>query len=239
MKTIILILLITVSCALPLCAQSKTESKQTKCTLALDRAPELRGLRLGASQATVLARFPGTSLEKPDKFGLAQLRLTVIDTGAGTRVMRRDRAVEADITSTPGAESAFIIDAAKFPPLKGVRGIRLRFVDGRLAYARVAYDDSVKWDSVDEFVMTVAKALSLPVEWSSPDDSGSASKQRELRCDGFVVTADVSADSTDTRIAAQLSVEDLTATKTVEKRQDDATQKAQQAEDAKRKSFKP
>ena len=45
------------------------------------------------------------------------------------------------------------------------------------------------------------------------------------------------ADSTDTRIAAQLSPEDLKAAKIVEKRQNDLKKKAQEAEDAKTKKF--
>ena len=60
MKRTVLILLLTLSCAWPLLAQGKNDPKQTKCTLPIERAPELRGLRLGAPQAGVLSRFPGT-----------------------------------------------------------------------------------------------------------------------------------------------------------------------------------
>jgi hypothetical protein len=44
-------------------------------------------------------------------------------------------------------------------------------MDGRLSFIQIAYDDSIKWDSVDEFVETVAKSLSLSGTWNLPEDS--------------------------------------------------------------------
>ncbi len=239
MKRIILTLLILLICALPLFAQGKTATKPAPCTLGLDRAPELRGFRVGAPQSAVLARFPGASVEKADKSGVAILRFTVIDSAITKGVASRDKGVQPDISAIPSEESAFIVDVAKFPILKGVRRIRFRFVDGRLAYLQVAYDDSTQWESIDEFVGTVAKILNLPAEWSVPADSDGGNKEKELRCEGFAITGDVGSDASDTRIAAQLSVEDLAASKTVEQRQKDLKEKAEQAEEAKRKNFRP
>jgi hypothetical protein len=238
MNRLIFTLALTLCCALPLVAQVTNNAKQSKCTLRLDRTPELRGFRLGLPQAAVLARFPGTSIEKPDKLGVTQLRLNVIDTALISKSLPiRDKAVEADLTL--GNDSSFTVDSAKFPALRGVRRIQFRFIDGRLSYLRVGYDDSIKWNTVDEFVETVAKALNLPAEWSLPPDADGSNRGRELRCQGFVITAEVGADSTDTRIAAVLSLEDLEAAKIAEKRQNDLKEKAQEAEDAKRKNFKP
>lgn len=240
MKRTILTLLIVLICALPLFAQGRTETKQTSCTLGLDRAPELRGLRVGAPQSAVLARFPGASLEKADQFGVALMRFTVIDSGVISKgLANRDKGVQPDMSSIPGKESGFIIDSAKFPALKGLRRIRFRFVDGRLAYVQAAYDDSTKWESIDEFVETVAKILNLPAEWTAPIESDGPSSERELRCEGFVITGNLNPDPADTRIAAQLSVEDVAAAKTVAKRQTDVKEKAQQDAEAKRKNFKP
>lgn len=236
MNRLIFTLVLTLSCASPLVAQVKNNPKPSKCTLPLDRAPELRGLRLGLPQAAVLARFPGVSIEKPDKLGVTQLRLNVIDTTLISRNLPiRDKAVQPDMTL--GDDTSFTVDSAKFPALKDVRRIQFRFIDGRLSYLRVSYDDSIKWNSVDEFVETVAKALNLPADWSLPPDADGSNQGRELRCEGFVITADVGADSTDTRIAAQLSLQDLGAAKIVEKRQNDLKKKAQEAEDAKTKKF--
>jgi len=228
------------SCAWTLAAQKKTEAAQIKCPLGVDKAPELRGFQLGTSQASVLARFPGTSIEKSDKFGRSQLRLTVIDMSILLKGMAsREKPVQPDMTSGPGDESGFIVDSARFPALKGVRRVRLQFTDARLSYMQLSYDDSVKWNSIDEFVETVALKLSLPGEWKLPTNNEGSSNQKELRCEGFVITGELGADSTDTRIAAQLSVEDLVAAKSIEKRLSDLKEKAENDEDAKRKNFKP
>ncbi|MGZ8848220.1 MAG: hypothetical protein ACXW3C_17300, partial [Pyrinomonadaceae bacterium] len=165
---------------------------------------------------------------------------TVIDSAAILKgAASREKGIQPDMSSVPGEESAFIVDSAKFPALKGLRRIRLRFVDARLAHVQAAYDDSIKWESIDEFVVTVAKILNLSPDWSMPVESDGSASERELRCAGFVITGNVNADPVDSRIAAQLSVEDLTASKTVEKRQTDLKEKAQQDAEAKRKNFKP
>jgi hypothetical protein len=240
MKRTILILLITLSCALPLLAQGKNDPKQPTCTLPLERAPELRGFRLGGPQAGVLSRFPGTSVEKPDNFGISQLRFTVIDTSAISKGLPKgDKAVQADMTSGPGDESGFIVDSAKFSVLKGVSRVRLRFMDGRISFVQVAYDDSIRWDSIDEFVRTVAQALNLSGAWTLPENAEGSGRERELRCEGFALLANVGGDAIDTRIASQLSLENLAAAKIVAKRQEDLKEKAKRDEDAKRKTFKP
>src|SRR2546430_16709147 len=101
MKPILVILLISLIFTAAV-GQRKVEEKAPKCTLGLDHAPELRGFRLAATQQSVLARFPGVSIEKPDKFGLSKLRLTVIDSaGLIKGPATRDKGVQADITARP------------------------------------------------------------------------------------------------------------------------------------------
>lgn len=237
MKRIILIVVVLLLCASSLFAQNKNVSK-SQCSLGLDRAPELRGFRLGVPQAAVLARFPGTSIDKPDKFGRTTLRLSVIDSSMVSKgVPVREKGIQQDLML--GADNAFIVDSARFQNLKGVKRIEFGFLDGRLSFLQVAYDDSIKWNSVDEFVETVAKALNLSPDWSLPPDAAGSDSGRELRCEGFVITAGLGGDASDTRIAAQLALEDLQASKLIEKRQDDLKDKAQRDEDAKRKNFKP
>lgn len=239
MKRTVLILLLTLSCAWPLLAQGNNDPKQTKCTLPIERAPELRGLRLGALQTGVLSRFPGSSVQKPDQFGISQVRFAVIDTGNPVKGLpSREKGVQPDMTS--GAdESAFIIDTAKFSAFKSVRRVRLRFVDGRLAFIQLAYDDSITWDSVDEFVGTVAKSLNVSGSWNLPEGSDGSGRERELRCEGFALIGSVGADATDSRIAAQLTIEDLAAARIIAKRQEELKEKAKRDEEAKRKNFKP
>ena len=240
MKRTVLILLLTLSCTWPLLAQGKNDPKQTKCTLPIERAPELRGLRLGAPQAGVLSRFPGSSAQKPDQFGISQLRFTIVDTAAFSKGLPgRDKAVQPEMAASPDDESAFIVDSAKFSALKSVRRVRLRFMDGRLSFIQIAYDDSITWDRADEFVETVAKSLGLTGTWNLPEDSDGSGRERELRCEGFALIGSVGPDAADTRIAAQLSIEDLAASKIVAKRQEDLKEKTKRDEEAKRKNFKP
>jgi len=239
MKPILVILLISLTFTAAV-GQRKVEDKEPKCTLGLDHAPELRGFRLAMTQQNVLARFPGVSIEKPDQFGLARLRLSLIDSAAVIKAAAtRDRGAQADISARPEEGSAFILDGAKFPALKGVRRIELRFIDGRLSFVLAAYDDSIKWDNIDDFVSTVSKTLSLPAEWQTPAAAGGESTEKELRCDAFAISASVGTDPLDSRVGAQLTLEDLAAWKALSKRQNDLTEKAKREADEKRKGFKP
>ena len=219
---------------------SKTTAPAAKCTLALAQAPALRSLRLGMTQAQVLARFPGLSLNRADELGLSQVRLTLIDVDLYPKgSSNRDRGVQIDIATGTAEGRSFTADSSKFPELKDVRSIQLRFVDGRISYVLLGYDDSFKWNGVDEFAQTVSKNLGLPGEWRVPRDSDRLGKEKELRCDGFLIAAVIGGDVTDAHIGAQLSLEDTAITEVIEKRQKDREEKKRQEEEERRKSFKP
>jgi hypothetical protein len=221
-------------------AQQKPEVSTPKCTLGLAQSPELRGLRLGMTEAAVVARFPGVSVEKPDKFGLARLRLSMIDSSSMMiKSATRDKPVQPDITAGAADGSAFVIDSARFPTLKGVRRMQIRFIDGRVALLDVAYDDEIKWESIDDFVETVSGTLKLPKEWQTPADSDGGSTEKELRCQAFVISASTAADPTDTHAGPELNLQDSAAWEAMSKRQNDLTEKAKREEDTKRKAFKP
>jgi hypothetical protein len=238
MKRIIVSLLLALVLVSAAFGQVKKESTLKKqCSLTLAQAPQLRGFSLGMTQERVVARFPGISIDRADQSGVAKLRLTVIES-LGARIAARDRAVQADIVDVTGEGRSFTIDASRFPDLKGVRKIQLQFINGRISYVGVAYDDSIKWETLDEFVRTVSKILNLPEEWQRPADSDS-DREKELRCSDFVLTADVGGDPTDTRVAAHLILEDLAAIQALERRQKDLEEKAKRAEEEKRKTFKP
>jgi hypothetical protein len=211
-----------------------------KCTLTLAQAPTLRGLKLGMNQAQVLARFPGVSLERADKLGLSRLRLAFIDVDLyPIGSSNRDRGMQLDIAAGTTEGRSFTADSSKFPDLKGVRRIQFRFVDGHIAYVLLGYDDSFKWNSVDEFTQTVSKNLGLPGDWRAPLDSDRVDKEKELRCEGFLIAAAVGGDMSDSRIAAQLSLEDTAITQMVEKRQKDLEEKKRREEEERRRTFKP
>lgn len=234
-KVILFGLLILISCS-PIFGQKKVDSP--KCTLGLDQSPELRGFRMGMTQAAVLAKLPGVTVEKPDKFGLARLRLSIIDPSALIKSSPRDKGVQLDMAATSTEGSAFVLDSTRFPALKGTRRIQMRFIDSRLSYLSVSYNDEVKWESIDQFVETISTMLKLPQQWQVPAESDSM-QQRELRCAGFVITGNTIGDPTDIHAGPELVLQDLAAWNAMSKRQNDITEKAKREEDEKRKSFKP
>jgi len=193
---------------------------------------------MGMTQAAVLAKLPGVTVEKPDKFGLARLRLSIIDPSALIKSSPRDKGVQQDMTATSTDGSAFVLDGAKFPALKGTRRIQMRFIDGRLSYLNISYTDEVKWDTIDQFVETISTTLKLPQQWQVPQESDTM-QQQELRCAGFVITANTIGDSTDIHAGPELILQDVAAWNGMSKRQNDTTEKAKREEDDKRKSFKP
>ncbi len=211
-----------------------------KCTLTSGRAPELRGFRLGLAQERVLARFPGASVEKADEFGLTKLNFTLMnhDSYPGGNTAGRDRGLQLDITGRPAEGRSFLVDESRFPDLKDVRQIRVRFIDGRIAYVQLGYDESFAWKDIDEFVRVISKALGLDGKWQRDSESDS-DKERKVSCEGFLMTASLGGDVLDYHVGARLSLEDVAATKTIEKRQTDQKDKAQRQEEERRKTFKP
>lgn len=238
--TILNVLLLLTFSSLAFGQGNSQTAPAAKCTLALAQAPALRGLRLGMNQAQVLARFPGLSLDRADELGLSTLRLTIINVDLYPKgSLSRDRGVQLDLAAATTEGRTFTADSSKFPDLKGVRKIQLRFVDGRIAYVLVGYDDSFKWTGVDEFAQTVSKNLGLPGQWRIPLDSDRVGREKELRCEGFLIAALVGGDTTDSRIGAQLSLEDTAITQMIEKRQKDLEEKKRREDEERRKTFKP
>jgi hypothetical protein len=236
-KQLIFALLLLILCS-PVFAQ-KTEGPKPKCTLGLDQSPELRGLRMGMSQAAVLAKLPGVTIEKPNKFGVARLRVSIIDpTPLIKTAPSRDKGVQPDITATPADGSAFVLDSWRFPNLKGARKLQMRFIDGRLSYLQVVYNDDIKFDSIDQFIETISGLLKLPSEWQTPEDADS-DHVKELRCEGFVLSANTLGDPTETNAGAELILQDVAAWNAMSKRQNEITEKSKRDAEEKRKAFKP
>ncbi len=217
----------------------KAADKKPGCTLGIDQSPALRGFRMGMSQAAVLTQLPGITVEKPDKFGLARLRLSVVDTSSVIKTSARDKGVQPDLLAGANEGSAFVIDSGKFPALKGVRRMQMRFIEGRLSYLQVSYDDAIKWESIDQLVETVSTTLKLPPDWKLPEDADGNSQMKELRCEGFVLSASTSGDPSDIHAGPELVLQDLAAWNAMSKRQNDLAEKARQEADEKRKKFKP
>jgi hypothetical protein len=235
MKQIILFSLLTLILCVPAFGQKSSEKKPT-CTLGISQSPEMRGFRMGMTQAAVLARLPGVTVGKPDKFGLARLRLAIIDSSALV-MTPKGNGIQADMSGGPSDGNAFVLDSVRFPAFKGVRLLQMRFIEGRLSYLQVTYDDSIKWDSIDQFVQTVATNLKLPEDWKTPADSATG-QEKELRCEGFVLSANI-ADINEINSGPELILQDLAAWDAMSKKQNDIVEKAKREADEKRKAFKP
>lgn len=220
-------------------AQSNSGTVQNgKCTVPLAKAPELRGFRLGMSQERVLARFPGISLDRADEFGRTKVKLTFMsheDYPGGS--VGRDRGVQIDIAAGTTDGKSFLVDSSRFPELKGLTTIRLRFIDGRISYLQMGYDDSIAWIDSDEFARVISKPLGLDGNWQRVDDSDT--KEKQLPCDGFLARAGLGGDAGDYHVGARLSLEDTGAARMLEKRQSDQAEKLKRQEEERRKAFKP
>jgi hypothetical protein len=237
MKKVISLSVLTLLLCLTALGQKATDQKPT-CTLGINQSPELRGFRMGMPLAAVTTRLPGVTVEKPDKFGLARLHLSIIDSTTLPKSSAKDKGVQPDALAGLDNGSAFVIDAVRFPTLKGVRKMEMRFIDGRLSYLQLTYDDAIKWDSIDEFVETVSSMLKLPKEWKTPAESDSG-QDKELRCEGFVLAANTNGDPTDVHAGSELILQDSAAWDLMSKRQNEVIEKAKREEDQKRKTFKP
>lgn len=126
---------------------------QSTCSTKFDQlpaAPELRGFHLGMTFEEVKARVPQVRFQKPDQLGVSKT------------------------TINPSYDPSF--DQHSF---EGVRTISLDFLDGKLSTLWIGYDESFKWQKLDEFVTGVSKALNLPAAWTT------RGLGRELTCDGF------------------------------------------------------
>lgn len=65
--------------------------------------------------------------------------------------------------------------------MEGIRSIDLAYLDEKLAFMKVIYDASVKWESNLQFTAAVADQLHLPLQgWQGESPT-------RLPCEGFIV----------------------------------------------------
>jgi hypothetical protein len=148
---------------------AKTLSAQLPaCALKLDQLPnvaELRGFHLGLTFEQVKARVPQIRFGPADQFGVTRISIN------------------------PSFDRSF--DQASFAD---VRTISLDFLDGQLVKLWIGYESTFKWQTLDEFVAGMSKALNLPAGWSVKRGG------RQLTCDGFSVLASLIAGSPSIRL---------------------------------------
>jgi hypothetical protein len=155
-------------------------SAQEKCSLKLSELPsipELRGFHLGMTIDEARARLPKAQIRPADEFGFTAFNIF------------------------PDYETA--IDKKAF---EGVRSISLEFLDGRATSIWIGYDQSFKWQTVDEFTEGITTALKLPSAWRTKF------RTRVLDCADFTLSIIPVAQS------SSLKITDDAAREVLEKR---------------------
>lgn len=141
-----------------------------RCELTLDQSPRLRGFRLGMTVAQARAKLPGVTIPAPN------------EKGGQTLFLKADALRKSDPSASADVRSGLV-----------------EFFDGRLVFVLVNYDDSVRWEGVDEFTFSVSQALGLPPVWARPASAENVpdyyedySAERVMMCSGFMVRATLS-----------------------------------------------
>lgn len=167
-------------CTLLLCCTTLAAAQDGKCSLKISQlteAPELRGFRLGMTKEQFRARAPKLVLPPADEFGATAINIY--------------------------PEQDNNIDKASF---EGIRTISLEFLDGRVTSLWVGYAPDFKWKTLDEFLNSITRSLSLPDAWQT------RARARQLSCDGFQITANTIGGNPSIRFV------DNTAKQTLEER---------------------
>ena len=135
-----------------------------KCELTLEQSPELRGFKLGMTTAQAQKQLAGVAFKKPNQLGKQFVYF------AGSKLKSR------------GSDDTRSVIVGS-----------LTFLDGRLMMVTINYDDSVKWEGIDEFVFKASQSLGLPPAWPMKkgieDDGEYGFAWRELACVGFTIKA--------------------------------------------------
>lgn len=162
-----------------------------QCTMHLSElppAPELLGFRLGMTRDEIKTLVRQTDFGKTDVFGVTR---TTINPSFDPR-----------------------IDQKKFA---GVRSISLEILDDRLTSLWIGYDETFKFQTLDEFIPLVNTSLHLPTAWSSWKGRG-----QQMHCADFQLMATVVARSPALRII-ETAAEDVIAQRRQAKEDGDIT----------------
>lgn len=124
-------------------------------------------------------------------------------------------------------------------PFKGVTAIAFDFFNARLSYIGIIYDNSITWDSSDEFVRQISTVLKLPHQWEpSQDKYGLTSYElKELECEGSKFIAGFERYGyTKYPVMHWL---DMSAVRQYVNRKLDEEEKKRKLEEQRRRTFKP
>jgi len=138
------------------------------CSIKLDQAPSLRGIKLGMSLNQVLDLIPGSREDKNVTDFLEAARR------GHPAASYEKRSLDFQASSYPS-----------LPMFNNLRHITVQTFDDRVTHISVGYDYP-PWERVDDFVVKVAESLNLPgvKEW---EQVGGSTSYKNLKCQGFEV----------------------------------------------------
>jgi hypothetical protein len=156
-----------------------TQPAIAQCTLKSDQlldAAELHGFRLGMTPEQAKGRVPLIQFGRADEIGLIKTSIN------------------------PLYDPRF--DKVAFA---GVRTISLDFLDEKLTTLWIGYENTFKWQTVDDFVSGISKSLNLPSTWTVKRGS------QQLHCDGFTINVSLIAGSPSVRLSDDAADETIAA----------------------------
>ncbi|HEY6188133.1 MAG TPA: TolC family protein [Pyrinomonadaceae bacterium] len=120
------------------------------------------------------------------------------------------------------------IQAPPGSALEGASNITVELLDGRLAYIRVSYPATNKWQSKDEFVANLAERLNIDGPWRPFYDWENKTirdsedlRDMALECNGFRLSAGIGIEGlTSGEQTPHLELEDMAAAQTIKARED-------------------
>jgi hypothetical protein len=170
------------------------------CTLGREQAPKIGGLYLGMTESQFSQLAPGIQISAANELGVSNAQLKA-----------------ADISRLSGAGSFF----------EGVENIALEFTDGRLSYVRVAYPETNKWLSRDQFLSVMAEKFQVRGNWRPfydwPDKSfRDAEDLRDLalECQGFRLSVGIGIEGVGGDQTPHYDLDDIVAAQLVKAREE-------------------
>ncbi len=142
----------------------KAEVSKSPCSLAMDQAPVLSGLRLGMTPDQVTAIFPGS---KDDGEVRAALARPPSPLGVTSLIMRPDKF---------GSKEKFV----------GVTQITFDLLDGHVSAINVGYNGP-EYPHVDKFVEKFTEGSSLPTVDAWEAYVGLDTQMKTLKCQDFEI----------------------------------------------------
>lgn len=186
----------------PTPATDPAVSDKAPCSLVMDQAPMMNGLRLGMTPDQVLALFPGS---------------------------KEDAEVRSDLARpvTPFGVSGLLIRPDKFQTKEkfvGVSQISFALLDGRVSSLNVGYNGP-EWPHVDKFVEKFVEGTNLPAPDAWEAYVGLDTSMKTLKCKDFEIRIFAGGEGGNLNYVL---IRDLGADKTLKDRRAKAKEKAKE-----------